>query len=339
MRSVICVHESFERQWPFSADYWHDLWKGPGCEFYRSEAPDAQLSQFVSNPETVDRLVVLGFPAGAADLAPFTGVKQLFYTPHGYYMPLEKMGEGIQQTIDRGVDVIIPRADLFWGQSVSEFGLALTLCALRRIPQTYAAMMNSHDPWNYRPEIGKPGQRGGQYGDDSRFTNGTLAGKRVRIVGAGNIGARYARFCSMMGADVAIWDPFAPDASFHVAGARRCFHLAELVKDSEIFAPMVPLKPDTRGLIPAELINALPHGSLVVLVTRAGIVDTEALYKRVLNNELAMAADVFDQEPVPLDHPLLGRENVVHTPHNAGRTKDANHSWVDDQIQRFSKIE
>ena len=138
-----------------------------------------------------------------------------------------------------------------------------------------------------------------------------------------------------MGADVAIWDPFAPDATFAAAGAKRRFHLPELVKDAEIFAPMLPLKEDTYGLVGKDLIEALPHGCLVVQVTRARICDTEALYRRVLNDELALAADVFDMEPVALESPLLGRHNVVHTPHNAGRTKDANLAWVDDQIARF----
>jgi len=162
-----------------------------------------------------------------------------------------------------------------------------------------------------------------------------LAGKRVRVVGAGNIGARYASFCAAVGAEVAIWDPYAPDATFAAARVRRCFHLSELVGDSEIFVPMLPLTDNTRGLITAELIDALPHGSLVVQVTRAAVCDTDALYRRVLNDELALAADVFAEEPVPLDSPLLGRHNVVHTPHNAGRTRDANHAWVDDQIARF----
>jgi len=48
-----------------------------------------------------------------------------------------------------------------------------------------------------------------------------------------------------------------------------------------------------------------------------------------------MAADVFDVEPVPLDSSLLGRHNVVHTPHNAGRTIDANRTRADDAIARF----
>ncbi|MDE0840530.1 MAG: hydroxyacid dehydrogenase, partial [Kiritimatiellae bacterium] len=81
--------------------------------------------------------------------------------------------------------------------------------------------------------------------------------------------------------------------------------------------------------------SSLPKGCLVVNVTRAKICDTEALYKRVLQDELALAADVFDLEPVPLDSPLLGRHNVVHTPHNAGRTRQANEAWADALIAQF----
>lgn len=331
MRSVICVHERFDAQWPFAADYWHVCWQGQGiCELYRSEDAEARAHQLVSNPETVQRLVLLGFPADSDDLASFTTLEECFHSPHN-----DLPTAGLVEAEAKGVSIIHHRVDVYWGQSVAEYGLALTLCALRRIPQTYTAMMEGHDTWKYGPEIGKPNQRGQQYGDDSNFTNGTLKGKRVRIVGAGNIGARYASFCTALGAEVAIWDPFAPDAAFAVSGAKRCFHVSELVKDSEIFVPMVPLKEDTLGLISAELINALPHGSLVVQVTRAKIVDTEALYKRVLTDELSLAADVFDHEPVVLDSPLLGRHNVVHTPHNAGRTKDANYAWADDQMSRF----
>ena len=330
MRSVICVHERFDADWPFAADYWQECWKSEGCELYRTEEPDALAPQLVPNPDSVQRLVLLGLPAGSDDLAPFTALEECF---HSAYRVVAK--SGLDEAAARGVHVVPNRHELFWGQSVSEYGLALTLGGLRRIPQLYDAMKQSHGPWKYRPEVGRPGHRGGQFGDDSRFSSGTLGGKRVRVVGAGNIGARYASFCVAIGADVAVWDPFAPDATFAASGATRCFHLSELVKDAEVFVPMLPLKEDTRGLIGKDLIEALPHGCLVVQVTRALICDTEALYRRVLNDELALAADVFDIEPVPLDSPLLGRHNVVHTPHNAGRTFDANRAWVDDKVARF----
>jgi phosphoglycerate dehydrogenase-like enzyme len=109
----------------------------------------------------------------------------------------------------------------------------------------------------------------------------------------------------------------------------------ELVKDAEIFVPMMPLFDATRGIVNAEMIDALPKGCLVIAVTRAQVCECDALYRRVLNDELSMAADVFDVEPVPLDSHLLGRHNVVHTPHNAGRTIDANRTRADDAIARF----
>ncbi len=330
MRSVICVHERFDAVWPFAADYWQKRWQSGCCELYRTLEPDARAPRLVPDPAAVQRLVLLGLPAAAEDLAPFTSLEECFHSARS-----DLPADGLDRAASRGVRIIPHRVDVYWGQSVAEYGLCLTLCGLRRIPQSHAAMIESLEPWKHSPEVGRPGGKGVQYADDSRFASGTLAGKRVRVVGAGNIGARYASWCSAMGADVAIWDPFAPDATFAAAAAKRCFHLPELVKDAEIFTPMLPLKEDTRRLIGKDLIDALPHGCLVVQVTRALICDTGALYRRVLNDELALAADVFDVEPVSLESPLLGRHNVVHTPHNAGRTKDANLAWVDDQIARF----
>jgi phosphoglycerate dehydrogenase-like enzyme len=60
--------------------------------------------------------------------------------------------------------------------------------------------------------------------------------------------------------------------------------------------------------------------------------------RRVLADEITLAADVFDIEPVPLDDPLLGRHNVLHTPHNAGRTIDSNHSLVDALLEQFEAL-
>ena len=149
---------------------------------------------------------------------------------------------------------------------------------------------------------------------------------------------------NMLGADVAIWDPFASDPCFHRAGARKVHHLDELVKDAEIFAPMLPFHDTTGavrnlgstiGIVTAKHIKALPKGCLVLLATRARICDTDALRERVLADELALAADVFDAEPLDFNDPLLGRHNVVHTPHIGGRTKNANFSYVDMLVNQF----
>ena len=338
MRSVICVHERFERMWPFAADYWHRRWQeNGGCELFRTEEAEARAPQLVPDPGSVQRLALLGFPGDAADLEPFAALEECYFDRT--WRPSET---GLEAAAERGVRFVPHRVDIYWGQSVAECGLGLTICALRRIPQRYTAMMQGHDTWRFIPEVGRPGQPGGQMCDDTRFSNGTIAGKRVRVAGLGNIGGRYASWCAAMGAEVAAWDPFAAQAAFTLARVERRYELHDLVHDAQIFVPMLPPSEETFHIITAELIDALPRGCLVVQVTRAFICDQDALYRRVLNDELALAADVFATgparrggEPVPLDSPLLGRHNVVHTPHIAGRTVDANHAWVEDLIARF----
>jgi phosphoglycerate dehydrogenase-like enzyme len=332
-RRVIVVHPSFDGVWPFAADHFHELWQAEGLTEFTRLAPDDKrpVGEVVPSPETVTDLAALGVPLAAACFERMTALREFVSTT--------RLPDGSDEALkERGIRRIMHGSEGFWGQSVAEFGLALTLAALRRIPQTHHQILTDLSPWDYRPPdgTGTAGARGQQYGDDSDFTNGTLAGKRVRIVGAGNIASRYAAFCHFIGADVAAWDPFATEVAFHRTGARREHHLDRLVRDAEIFAPMVPLTDSPKGIVTAEQINALPKGCLVVLVTRAKICDTDALRRRVLANELSLAADVFDIEPLPLDDPLLGRRNVVHTPHNAGRTRDANRAWAKMLVDRFT---
>ncbi|NRA38663.1 MAG: hydroxyacid dehydrogenase [Planctomycetes bacterium] len=334
--SAIIVHEMFERTWSWTADHWNRQWQKlyqiEHVFFTRIEGEHESLAQLIDNPASVERLVVLGHQLILADMQAFSGLKELSYQSG----PWRDDDEDIANyCAEHNITWMKHRSEGFWGQSVAEFGFALTLCGLRRIPQTHSNITDNLDDWNYSAEKGAAEIRCGQFGDDARFTSGTLAGKRVRIVGAGNIASRYADWCSMFGADVAVWDPFASEPCFHRSYARRVHHLDQLMGDAEIFAPMLPLMKETEGIVTADMIRSLPQGCLVVNVTRAKICDTEVLYQRVLADELALAADVFDVEPVPLDSRLLGRHNVVHTPHNAGRTRQSNEAWADALIDQF----
>jgi phosphoglycerate dehydrogenase-like enzyme len=307
----IVVHPHFDAVWPFAADRLRqDLEKTSTVEFVRVSAGSLM-------PASADasRLFWLGAPLDEAILDRFPSVREAFVTD-GY-----QISEPTAALLERrGIRRIDHSSEAYWAQSVAEFALGLTIGALRRIPQTHREMLSNPDVWEYPQD---------QFGDNPAFTCGTVEGKRVRIVGAGNIGGRFASFTRSLGADVAAWDPFAAEAAFDLAGAKRVHRLARLAEDAEIFAPMVPLTPATQGLVTGEVIRALPNGCLVVLVTRAGICDMVELRKRVLSDELALAADVFDIEPLPVTDPLLGRHNVVHTPHNAGRTLASNLRWAD----------
>lgn len=333
MSSAIVVHPDFDAVWPFAADQFHALWRAEGPVTFIRLAPgdDRPLSAVLPEPAGVERLVALRAPVTDGCLDRLAGLREAVFTP--------ELPAGLTERLEaRGTRLHRHTSEGYWGQSVAEYALALTLCGLRRIPQLHHRILTDQAPWDYRPpgDHGQPGARGQQFGDDPRFANGTVAGKRVRIVGAGNIASRYASFCHFLGADVAAWDPYAPEPCFHRAGARREWHLDRLVRDAEIFAPLVPLTEATRGLVTAAHLAALPRGGLVVLATRAGICDTDALRARVLADELSLAADVFDSEPLPPGDPLLGRHNVVHSPHNAGRTIDANRSWAEMLAARFA---
>lgn len=339
MDDLIVVHPDFDGVWPFAAAHFHTLW--PNAELIRpAHGDDRPLGEVVADAGLADlagsvtRLATLGMTVTAECLGKFGALEEATFQA--------ACGRGLEEECDAylagaGVAVYDHPSEGFWSQSVAEFGLALTLCGLRRIPQLHREIIDGPAPWDYEPPggRGRPGVRGQQFGDDPAFANGTLAGKRVRIVGAGNIASRYASFASMLGADVAAWDPYATEPGFHRAGARRIYHLDQLVSDAEVFAPMVPLTESTYGLVGAGHIDALPPGCLVVLVTRALICDMKAIRRRVLADELSLAADVWDVEPLPHGDPLLGRHNVVHTPHNAGRTIDANRTWAEKLADQF----
>lgn len=332
MNSAIVVHNSFDHYWPWAADHMHDIWQAQGAvQFVRLAAGDNTLVHAVlRGTRQITRLACLGAALTSESLDAMPALKEVA-------TKIEDDDPLKSALAKRGIRHIWQRSEGYWGQSVAEFGLALTICGLRRIPQLHHNMISDLEDWNYRQPEGKgiPGQRGIQFGDDTNFVNGTLEGKRVRIVGAGNIGSRYADFCHYLGADVAVWDPYATEPSFHRSGARREFFLDRLVKDADIFAPMVPLTPSTHDLVKAEHIRALPKGCLVVTVTRAKIVDYKVLYERVMNDELSLAADVFDHEPLEIGHQLLNRHNVIHTPHNAGRTKESNMCFVEMLAEQF----
>ncbi len=336
MTIAIVVHNDFDRTWPFGADFLRSLWQHQGdLEFVRLPAgQDPPLGEVLSSARQVRRLVSLSMRVTDKCLDALASLQEAAFLGSYGTILSQSQSEKMEQ---RGVKLHCHRSEGFWGPSVAEFALGLTICALRRIPQTYRQMIHDHKPWDYGPPggIGRASARGAQFGDDLDFVNGTIAHKRVRIVGLGNIGSRYASFVRCLGADVGAWDPLAAESIFHQAGARRVRELDDLLLDAQIFAPMLPLNELTKGLVTAEHISRLPQGCLVVVVTRAGICDFQALRDRVLADELALAADVFDIEPLELDDRLLARPNVVHTPHNAGRTKDANRSWAQALADEF----
>src|SRR5687768_2933362 len=225
-----------------------------------------------------------------------------------------------------------------WGQSVAEVALSLALAGLRRLPQWHLQLAAGERSFKYEAT---------QYCDATGFANGELGAKRVGVIGLGQIGGRVARWCAALAQDAVTgehlsgrvlgYDPYLPEGVAERWGVTRT-DVDTLVGESEVVFVTVPPTPTAKHLLSRERIQRLRKGALVVVVTRAFAVDMAALRERILADELAGAFDVYDVEPLPTDDPLRGRANVVHTPHIAGRTREANLRTADIIADDFARV-
>ena len=148
-----------------------------------------------------------------------------------------------------------------------------------------------------------------------------LAGKRVGLVGLGAIGQAVAKMCHFgFGMQVCGYRPSGRASLdfIEVTSLERVF------AQSDFIVLACPLNETTTGLISADLLRHCKPESYLINVARGAVVDQQALVQALSQGRLAGAAlDVFVQQPLPLDSPLYGMENVLLSPHMAGVTDDS----------------
>jgi glyoxylate/hydroxypyruvate reductase A len=139
----------------------------------------------------------------------------------------------------------------------------------------------------------------------------------VGVMGLGNLGAMAAQELVRQGFKVSGWarSPKRIDGleSFHGKDG-----LAPFLAKSEILVVMLPLTPETDGLLDAKALAKLPHGAKLINVGRGRLVDEDALIAALRSGQIAEATlDVFREEPLPADSPLWEFDQVLVTPHLA----------------------
>jgi phosphoglycerate dehydrogenase-like enzyme len=142
-----------------------------------------------------------------------------------------------------------------------------------------------------------------------------LAGKTLGVVGLGKIGSRMAAFGAFLGMRVlAAGITLTPERAAQ-AGARMV-DLDALMRDSDVVTLHLRLSDRTRGLVTARHLELMKPTAYLVNTARGPLVDESALVAALQERRIAGAAlDVYDVEPLPRSHPLLGLDNVVLTPH------------------------
>jgi D-3-phosphoglycerate dehydrogenase len=192
------------------------------------------------------------------------------------------------------------------GNSVTtaEHALALLASLARKIPQAVASM------------------RTGKW-EKTKFQGREIAYKTLGIIGLGNIGRIVADRAQGLKMKVIGVDPVMSSDRAAELGI-ELVELDELLARADFVTIHAPLTPETKNMISDAAFEKMKSGALLVNAARGGIVDEEALARAITKGKIAGAAlDVFGKEPIDPDHPLLGLDDVLCTPHLGASTSEA----------------
>jgi D-3-phosphoglycerate dehydrogenase len=178
----------------------------------------------------------------------------------------------------------------------------------------------------------------GRYDDRTRYTGRELFGRTLGIIGFGRIGRRVGAIAYQgFGMKVLYNDIVAPppEAEERAGWARRV-DLNVLLREAEYVTLHVPLDESTRRMIAAPQLALMRSDAILINTCRGPVVDEYAIRDALNEGKLwGYAADVFDVEPPPWDHPLIGRPDVLLTPHSAAQTLESlinMSSWVAEDV-------
>lgn len=198
----------------------------------------------------------------------------------------------------RNSDIPVTNARGIFDRPIAEFVLGLTLCFAKDFHQS-VRYQDSRE-WRHR--------------DTER-----LQGGRVLVVGAGSVGRQIGRLLNAAGMEVSGVARRARDNDPDFLQVHPSDTLLELLPDYDYVVIAAPLTEDTRGLFGREAFRRMKRGARIINIGRGPIVQTDALVEALEAGDVDGAGlDVFEQEPLPADHPLWGMHNVILSAHMAG---------------------
>ena len=204
--------------------------------------------------------------------------------------------------------------------AVAELVMGLMLCMARHIPAADSTMKQGR--W-----------------EKNRLTGIELSGRTLGVIGFGRIGYMVGKKARAFGMEVLAYDVLMDKLRHFVEeiGGKEV-DLDTLLAESDFITVHVPLLPQTRHMISTKQFEKMKDGVYVVNAARGGIVDEEALKAALDSGRVAGAAlDVFESEPNP-DPELVGRANVVCTPHigaGSAEAQLANSTIVAEKLIKF----
>jgi phosphoglycerate dehydrogenase-like enzyme len=206
----------------------------------------------------------------------------------------------------RGIRVL--SAAPAFAAAVAEMSLALALACARDITVGDRAFRTGEERWLHEGVV------------DSFMLQGT----RVGFVGFGNIGRALRDLLTPFRCELVAYDPWLTDAYLSSEGLEPV-SLERLLETSRVIFVLATPTTENAALLSRELLELIERRAALVLVSRAHVVDFDALTELVLDGRFKAAIDVFPEEPVERDHPIRRAEGAVLSAHRAGVVREALH--------------
>jgi D-3-phosphoglycerate dehydrogenase/C-terminal binding protein len=197
--------------------------------------------------------------------------------------------DNVDAVLARQRGIAVANVPDYGSEEVADTALAMALSLARGTHLMNSRLRAGEGPWSHELVAPLPRLRGSVFG----------------VVGLGRIGTAAALRAKALGMEVVFYDPYKPDGYDKALGIRRVETLGELLAQSLIVSIHCPATDETRHMIDAAALAAMPRGSYLVNTARGAIVDNRAVPDAIASGRLAGAGlDVLEIEPLPDDHPL-----------------------------------
>lgn len=188
-----------------------------------------------------------------------------------------------------------------FAEPVAEIGLGLALDLARGITDADLAFREGRERW----------------GGDGNAAARLISGSEIGLVGFGDLGRALTRILAGFRARIRAYDPWLPPSALREVGVEPA-ELATVLESSDTIFVVAAVTRENEGFLDAEALARMRPGAAFVLLSRAGIVDFDALIEAVANRRIVAASDVFPEEPLAADHPVRRLPGFLRSAHRAG---------------------
>jgi len=192
-----------------------------------------------------------------------------------------------------------------FGPQVAEMALGMALAASREIVAGDRAMRNGTESWQHA-------------GNETTFL---LFGRPVGFIGFGSIARCLRPLLAPFGCPVSVYDPWLGEGYLRSQGVEPV-SLEQLLRGSQVLFVLATPTAENQALLSRAMLEQIQPGAVLVLISRAHVVDFDALTEFVLQGRFKAAIDVFPAEPLPAVHPIRQAEGAVLSAHRAGSVKE-----------------